>query len=329
MAQQFPMPPNREELWSEITKLQNNIFDKYTIPSKYSRVENGEVRYLRFPLPDDLFWSETENRVESFNQSASLLDTSEADRDIVISLRMLGYFVSLNKIRSTFAEYMERAQEKLRQSKKRAAHLIGAIQMLSLDSDNVSSKQKIFIKDTFHQVTKDLFDAAHSLELSRRWSITADIGKDAEHWTDLSPGETPHPFHLNLFPQEKQNISNMVSDLSRSANHCMKDEILEDQAIVDDIDVLKTAIEQDSLEQVSIFDIEDLQKPSFPDSDMQILLVDPYAIVPSQTESISLSEDKEKEKVLEEKEKVLEENLWEYKNYIALLEKREKRTTRK
>ena len=54
---------------------------------------------------------------------------------------------------------------------------------------------------------------------------------------------------------------------------------------------------------------------------MQILLVDPYAIVPSQTESISLSEDKEKEKVLEEKEKVLEENLWEYKNYIALLEK--------
>ena len=40
----------------------------------------------------------------------------------------------------------------------------------------------------------------------------------------------------------------MVSDLSRSANHCIKDKILEDQAIVDDIDVLKTAIEQDSLE---------------------------------------------------------------------------------
>ena len=195
------MPSTRDELWLEITKLQDNIFENYTIPSKYSRVENGVVRYLRFPLPDDLFWSEAENRVESFSQSAALLDTSETDHDIQTGLRMLGYFVSLNKIRSTFTEYMERAQEKLRQSKKRAAHLIGNIQMLSLDSDNVSSKQKIFIKDQFHHVTRDIFDAAHSLELSRRWSITADIEKDAEHWTDLSPGETPHPFHLNLFPQ--------------------------------------------------------------------------------------------------------------------------------
>ena len=104
MAQQFPMPPNREELWSEITKLQDNIFDNYTIPSKYSRVENGVVRYLRFPLPDDLFWSEAENRVESFSQSATLLDASETDHDIQTGLRMLGYFVSLNKIRSTFTE---------------------------------------------------------------------------------------------------------------------------------------------------------------------------------------------------------------------------------
>ena len=119
--------------------------------------------------------------------------------------------------------------------------------MLSLDPDQVGSKQKIFVKDQFHQVTKDIFHAAHSLELCRRWSIQADIGEDADHWTSLQPGETPHPFHLNLFPQEKQNISDMVSDLSSSANHCIKDKILEDQTIVDDIDVIKTAIEEDGL----------------------------------------------------------------------------------
>ena len=77
MAQQFPMPPTRDELWLEITKLQDNIFDNYTIPSKYSRVENGVVRYLRFPVPDDLFWSEAEAQVESFSQAVALLDTKQ------------------------------------------------------------------------------------------------------------------------------------------------------------------------------------------------------------------------------------------------------------
>ena len=102
MAQQFPMPSTRDELWLEITKLQDNIFENYTIPSKYSRVENGVIRYLRFPEPDDLFWSEAQ--VESFSQAAALLDTSETDHDLQTGLRMLVYFVSLNKIRNTFTD---------------------------------------------------------------------------------------------------------------------------------------------------------------------------------------------------------------------------------
>ena len=111
----------------------------------------------------------------------------------------------------------------------------------------------------------------------------------------------------------------MVSDLSRSASCCINDKILEDKTIIDDIDVIKVAIEENGLEQVTIFDIEDLTKQSFPDSDMQILLSDPYAIVPSQSESLSISEDKSKDKIMQDQErkKAYEEKIWQH-NFLLL-----------
>ena len=97
MARKYPMASTRDELWAGITKLQDDIFENHTISSKYFRIENGVIRYLQFPEPDDLFWPEAGAQVESFSQAAALLDPSETDRDLHSGIQMLIYFVNLTK----------------------------------------------------------------------------------------------------------------------------------------------------------------------------------------------------------------------------------------
>ena len=85
----------------------------------------------------------------------------------------------------------------------------------------------------------------------------------------------------------------MVIQATKLANRSLKDEVISGDTIVNDFDALGSALQASEIATCQVFRPSTLMNPTEPNSEMLVILSDPWTVVPSA--SVSLEQNTEKE----------------------------------
>ena len=162
---------SKDAVIKQIDDLLTDIFEKHSVPSQYQRNIDGKNQCLRFPEADEDWWECCRKNTDSINQAMVLIESHEIDDDLQVGIKSIEYYLNLEIIRQNFVMFMKPCQEKFREARKRLSHLVGTIEVLTLESSEPTQKQRELVEKRFITVGEQIHEAAYLLECCKIWSI--------------------------------------------------------------------------------------------------------------------------------------------------------------
>ena len=166
--------------------------------------------------------------------------------------------------------------------KKEISRLKGGLEQLTLPGVDIKPAQANSVKDKLVKIGKSILETAHLLECAITWSLKAELNTNrCDLWTFLEPGREPDPYHLSILEVEEEQLSSMVIEASKIAEHCNRSKVFLDQKLVSDFHVLGTALQSPGIADCQVFKSDALAEPTTPTDDMKEVLDDPWFLLGS------------------------------------------------
>ena len=126
------------------------------MPSQYQRVIDGKNQCLRFPEADEDWWECCAKSIDSIYQAVVMIDPHEEDDDLQVGIKSIKYYLNLEIIRSNFVMFMKPCQEKFKEARKKLSHLVGTVEVLTLESSEATQKQRELVEKRFIMVGEQI-----------------------------------------------------------------------------------------------------------------------------------------------------------------------------